>query len=272
MKSKNFKNKVNDSIFIDMSNKKSQQKLLKLKNNSNEFIYMKYLEWDTQFFGKKSYILDIEKSNFTPNKKMINSLKSNFKNSFITVKINSNYDYKYIDFLQKCGFNYIDTEVELNIINNSIKNYLRKSEISIERLKDNIDLPYKKLGSSFSLTRFHTDLNIDNVKADLLWIKYLKNFIPNKNKYLYIAKVKNKIAAVALVNINNNNANLFYIVVIDKFRSLGIGNKLISTIKSDFNNYTISTGTQIKNIKALNFYLKNNFVIKNTYNIFHKWK
>lgn len=264
MRSKNC-----DTIFIDYGDLGSKNILSRYIKSDKEFIYMKYLEWDTKFFGKDSYNLDVKKSNFKVSKNMIESLKNNFLNSFITVKLDTNYDYAYSDFLQKCDFRYIDTEVEL-VYKNQIDIDLN-DEINIVKLNKNINLPYKELGSSFSLTRFHTDLNISNKKADKLWIEYLKNFKPNNEKILYIAKIKNEIVGVVLVNIAENIVNIFYIAVLEKFRSFGVGKVMIQEIIKKYKNFIIKTETQVKNINALNFYIKNGFMIENTKSVFHRW-
>ena len=69
----------------------------------------------------------------------------------------------------------------------------------------------------------------------------------------------------------NKVANISYIAVIEEYRSFGVGKKLIQKIISDFSDFEIKTGTQVKNIKALNFYIQNGFAISNTYSIFHRW-
>jgi len=257
------------SFFIDYGTEKDKHCLLKYTQDRIAFIYMQYLDWDSNFFSKKSYNLDISKSNFNPNKNFIESFENDFSDSFISIKLDTNYDYEYVKFLQECDFKYIDTEVELNLNNKVV--YQDDDRIDIKRIGENFDLPYEELGSSFSLTRFHTDLNIDNNKADLLWIEYLKNFTPDKNKYIYIAKIEDRYIGVILVNILEKIVNISYIAVIEEYRSFGIGQKLIQKVINDFSDFEIKTETQVKNIKALNFYIQNGFMISNTYSVFHRW-
>jgi len=256
-------------FYIDMGGVKNKNTFLKFTKQNNRFIYMKYLEWDTIFFNKKSFTIDMNKSNFIPNKGILVSVTNNFENTFITLKLNTSYDKIYSNFFQQCGFQYIDTEVILLLKNATSFN--SNKEVKIEKLDKNLNLPYYELGSSFSLSRFHSDLNISNKKADKLWIEYLKNFIPTNNKFLYVAKLKDDIIGVVLVNINKEIANLFYIAVLDNYRGHGVGHMLIRRIKKDLKEFDIMVGTQIKNIKALNFYIKNGFVITNTNSVFHRF-
>ena len=268
MESNKLKNH-HSSFFIDFGTEKDKHGLLKYMRDRVEFIYMQYLDWDSKFFSKKSYNLDISKSNFNPNKNFIESFENDFSDSFISIKLDTNYDYEYVKFLQECDFKYIDTEVELNLNNKVV--YQDDDRIDIQRIGENFDLPYEELGSSFSLTRFHTDPNIDNSKADLLWIEYLKNYIPSKNKYIYVAKMEGECVGVILVNMFNKVANISYIAVMKEYRSFGVGKKLIQRIISDYGDFEIKTETQVKNIKALNFYIQNGFMISNTYSVFHRW-
>ena len=258
------------SFFIDYGTEKDKHCLLKYTQDRIAFIYMQYLDWDSNFFSKKSYNLDISKSNFNPNKNFIESFENDFSDCFTSIKLDTNYDYKYVKFLQECDFKYIDTEVALKLNDNNMV-HIGDDRFKIQKIGENFDLPYEELGSSFSLTRFHTDPNIDNSKADLLWIEYLKNFIPSKNKYIYVAKMEGECVGVILINMFNKVANISYIAVIEEYRSFGVGKKLIQKIISDFSDFEIKTGTQVKNIKALNFYIQNGFAISNTYSIFHRW-
>jgi len=255
-------------IFIDDGSKQSEDLFLEYKLSKKKFIYLKYLKWDTNFFSKPSYILDFDKSNFIPNENFKKLLTSKFLDSFISVKLNTQFDFKYMDFLQKCGFVYIDTEVQLE---HSGINISFDNTIDIQDLSVNKDLPYEELGGSFSLTRFHTDINITNDKADLIWIEYLRNFKPGEDKHIYVAKIENRIIGTALITVSCNIAYLFFIAVLKENRGLGVGQQLINRVLSDFTEFKIQTGTQVKNINALNFYIKNGFTIINSSSVLHRY-
>jgi len=261
---------MNDFFLIDYSNKESKDLFSKYMLENREFIYLKYLEWDTDFFKRPSFSLVIDKSNFYPNDDLIQVLLNDFKDSFISVKIDTQIDFKYVNFLQESGFSYIDTEVQLKYREKE-ENIHTNEDVKIEKLDVNKNIPHDRLGRSFNLTRFHTDLNISNDMANKLWVEYLKNFIPSHNKYLYVAKINNEVTATALVNIIGDRAYLFFIAVLEECRSFGIGKQLISNIIADFKGCKIETGTQVKNTKALNFYLKNGFFIKGSSTILHRW-
>lgn len=243
-----------------------------LEDNETCF-HFKYLDWDSVFFDKPSYLLDISKSRLMSSEVIKIDIKNKLKNSFITFKIATDIDYKIVSFLQECGFYYIDTEVTLEYVNNkSNKDKNIINQVQVIKETKNEYLPYKELGKSFSLTRFHTDLNIDNTKADILWINYLKNYKLSDTKHMFSVKVENELAGVILINLDNDVATLFFVAVIEKFRGMGIGTVLINKAIKHFKNYIIRTETQVKNIDALNFYIGNGLSkIQKTSTVLHRW-
>jgi len=137
----------------------------------------------------------------------------------------------------------------------------------------NIDLPYEELGSVFSSTRFHTDTNITNSKADDLWINYLKNYRISEDRCMFTAEINEKIVGVILVNVNGEIATLFYVAVLHEFAGRGVGSELIEYVFDNFKKFIIKTETQIQNFNALNYYINNGLSkIENTLTVLHRWK
>lgn len=236
--------------------------------------YFRYLEWDTAFFGKESYMLDPERSTLTVSAAIKGMMEETFKNSFITVKIASEYSRELLDFLQSSGFRYIDTEVTLRYSKVLQDKASTDGNIKIIKLEENKELPYQELGSVFSLTRFHYDVHIRSDKADLLWIQYISNYRPSPARHMFVAKFSDKTAGTILVNENKENktAVLFFVSVLEKFRDKKVGSELIKHIVRYFDGYELTTETQIRNIKAINFYIKNDFsVLAATKTVLHRW-
>jgi ribosomal protein S18 acetylase RimI-like enzyme len=234
--------------------------------------YFKYLEWDTNFFKKTSYVIDLNKSNLVVEESLIEEIKQKLKNSFVTVKLSTSINPDILYFLQQCGFYYIETEVVLET--NSKINITNENTVTIIQKEINENLPYQELGENFSLTRFHADINIDNYLADELWVQYLKNYKISNTNLMFTAEVNNEIVGVILVNIDKtqNIATLFYVSVLKEFSGQGIGKNLINYVLNYCKSYTIRTETQIKNIKALNYYISSGLnKINNTYTVLHRW-
>ncbi|RKX93179.1 MAG: hypothetical protein DRP84_08885 [Spirochaetes bacterium] len=224
---------------------------------------MKYLEWDTKFFGRPSYLIEGREDILT-----IDSIGK----SFITAKVDMG-DVDFIFDLQKKGFVFIDVEVSLkfHIKYSEIINYCRNIDCVVKSVKVNTGLPYLELGSAFHLTRFHMDPNIASGKANELWISYLRNFLPNENRKMYVTYLGEKAVGVILSTRQEGIAVISFMAVLPEYRGKGIGSQLIAYVVRD-NNYEVITGTQSRNIPALNFYINNGFRIYKTKAVLHRWR
>lgn len=259
-------------IFIDFNTSDCAPLYEELCGGKEDFIYLKHLAWDSDFFGVDSYLLDVSKSRFLPGKDAKAMIEERFQNCFLSVKLDTRVDYAMTYFLQECGFYYVDTEVELKLAQKKESQPLAVN-LRIEELKVNEGLPYQKLGSAFNLTRFHTDLNIPNEKADELWIRYIQNYKLSVERRLFAAFYGEEVCGVILSNIHNGRAVLFFVSVLDGFRGKNIGSSMIRYSTEMLGGFDIYTETQVKNIKALNFYIKNGFSeIAKTLTVLHRWK
>lgn len=246
---------------------------IKLEAGGGACYYFKFLPWDTDFFGRKSYVLDDKKSNLKPIKRITSMLSSYFPEAFLTAKIDTNYAKGISDFLQESGFVYIDTEVVLKY-NRKFKADNAASSVKVIKLDVNANLPYGALGKTFNFTRFHNDLHITRSKADNLWISYIKNYEPSPSRHMFIAEYNGNVAGSILVNLEDGGkkAYLFFVSVVGEFQKIGIGSCLIRKVVDYFPQSDLFTGTQIRNINALNFYIKNGFsIVAATSNVFHRW-
>ncbi|MGA1823507.1 MAG: GNAT family N-acetyltransferase [bacterium] len=236
--------------------------------------YFSYLAWDSHFFNRPSYLLNTDKSKLSGNDTIKEEIKDRLINCFVTAKIDTAYDYNVVKLLQDAGFYYIETEITLEYqqkLYSVAKQFKKRGDVLIEKLAVNDDLPYTELGSVFSLTRFHTDPCTSEM-ADDVWISYLKNYNPDKNHHLFVARIEGEIAGVILANQRENRVMLFFIAVKNKYRAQGIGTVLINYVVEYFYTYQIMTETQVRNIKAINYYIKNGFLkIFSTKTVLHKW-
>lgn len=246
---------------------------VKLKAGSTVF-YFKYLAWDTDFFKKKSYILDMSMSRLAPSEEMKKMIRDNFKNSFLTIKIDDASGKYLLNFFQGAGFECIDSEFSL-VRHKDHRLFLRiDKNVKIIEVKGNNRLPYKELGSNFDFSRFHLDKHIPRKKADSLWVEYIKNFKPDTLHRMFILKYKNETAGVALVNLNKRlkQAAIAVFAIRKKFQNRGLGSILISHVVSKFKGYKYTLETLSRNTNAIIFYSKNGFnIIGSTKTILHRW-
>ncbi|WP_321491568.1 GNAT family N-acetyltransferase [uncultured Desulfobacter sp.] len=254
----------------------SQQNKDIISENGDTKYHFTYLEWDSNYFQKPSYYLNTDLSRFGhgDDSRAIENIRSKLNNCFVTAKINTSSDYRIVNELQRAGFYYVDTEVTLKYLKDDSQDNLKTAEddIKIFKVDKNCHLPYEEIGSVFTQTRFHTDLNISTKKSNELWILYLKNFIPGREKHMYAATVGDVVVGVILVNIKNIEAFLFFVAIKPEYQGKGVGSSLIQHVIAQLFGFSISTGTQVKNISALNYYIKNGFSkIISTKTILHHW-
>lgn len=258
-------------IFIDYQNSESASTFKSLVATRAKYIYFKYLEWDSSFFDKPCFLLDVSKSDFQPSDELAEEIKNSFKGAFVSAKIDTQSSYEIVYFLQKCGFYYVDTEIELKFDTAESIEY-KNADIKIEEKSINSGLPYDRLGSVFEHTRFHTDINIENSKANELWVSYLKNYKIDSRHRMFVALSEGVPCGVILVNSSEVESVVFFVSVSDGFRGKNIGSIMIHYVLGALKDRNIYTETQAKNISALNFYIKNGFKkINKTITVLHRW-
>lgn len=105
-------------------------------------------------------------------------------------------------------------------------------------------------------------------KASLtnILLEYFPNYILTNDPYEhgYVYKINNKIIGIILYSIIYDRAELNYIVVLEKYRHQKIGEELLEKCLKDLKNKAVENITLEvnKNNKAVQFYLKNGFIIK----------
>jgi len=236
--------------------------------------YFRFLEWDTDFFGINSYVLDVDKSKLLPSPKIKELIAGSIKDSFVTLKIATSLDKDLLAFLQALGFNYIDTEITLEYNEKFARHGAEAAGVRVLEMKKNPGLACDELGGVFRHTRFHSDVHIPKEKADGLWINYIRTYRPSKTKRMYVAECDGETAGAILAGQSEDgrSANLFFVGVLKRFQGRRVGSALIRYVSDKLKDAELTVGTQGKNIPAINFYIKNGFsIVHATKIIFHRW-
>ncbi len=250
-----------------------------MKSSDNDIVFSEgrttyrfsFLDWDTTFFKRPCFSLDVKDFYLSEHSTIPNRIHSQLEGCFVTAKIDSSGDCLLLRFLENSGFKYMDSEITLAHMGQNHQARENKP-VQVLKLEKNVGLPYNELGSVFNLTRFHLDPHIGHDKADSLWIEYLKNYIPGVDRHMFVAQMDDEIAGVFLANESPDGVFLFYSAVLPQFQKKGVGAALVSSLVETFGHLKILTGTQVKNVGALNFYLKNGFVkIESTKTVIHRW-
>lgn len=243
----------------------------------------KYLAWDTDFFGVASYSLNF--SSIALGKEMkgfISRVARSLGRSFTVAKVDAACHRRVIDFLNDLGFRFINGEIILQIVPNAFSKIYDdmpalSGGIVIEKAKSVPKGAYL-LGAEFSRSRFHLDRNIPKRKADEVWIRYIKNFTLGARRHLFVAKIAKKTAGGIFIDqISEGGAcvsNFFSVSVRKEYQRRGIGSALVRCA-IDWalrQGHIVTVETQMNNIEALNFYMKNGFLkTRKAHFIFHRW-
>ncbi|MGB9715883.1 MAG: GNAT family N-acetyltransferase [Thermodesulfovibrionales bacterium] len=231
------------------------------------------LKWDSTFFKKKIGELKIDSESQDRIKQAIEKAKNEgFK--YIICKLQSQQT-TLIKFLESLGFYLSDIGVICAIETEKflIKGYIENSNIIKPKIANEKDIPLlKKLVKTLFLeSRFYSDPFFSKKDADNLYQTWTENsikgdtadivfFIPSKG-LIVCKKLSPHIGKIVLIGVKK------------RFRGKGIGTTLTETAMEWFkahNIKSVTVRTQLKNLNAINFYIKLGFYIKEYDLIFSK--
>lgn len=242
--------------------------------NGERLVFV-YRNWDSLFFERPCFVLDAKKSVLRSFEGLPVLAKSELSGSFITIKLPNPADYLLLSQLQDSGFRYMTTEIVLEHAKGWACDKVLSSDCVVELKQDTLtEKEAYNLGVVYSQTRFHMDPQITRNKANGVWVEYFRNFVPDENKFMYVARVQKQIIAAISVELQNNGseAYLFAVSVLPDYQGVGAGSRIMQRILNDFCGCCIRTGTQAGNIAALGFYMKNGFsCIAETSTVLHRW-
>lgn len=224
------------------------------------------LKWDTDFFGYKVGKLLLNDNNLDENL-LIN-------NDFKLIYLFSN-DPLSEDLVKKHNLFLSDEKIDLitNVSNLTDNKFENENLVELNILDDNLlDLTFQ----SGHFSRFKIDSNFKNNEFETLYTAWIEQSISHENADKVIGfSINNKVVGFITFVLKNNMFDIGLIAVNEQHRSLKIGKQLLAFVfnyslskKVDF----VTVTTQNKNQGALNFYLKNGFLINKTTYIYHLWK
>lgn len=228
---------------------------------------IKYLEWDSSFFGYPIGKLEIK-----------SSTDLDFSNF---LREASNYRLVYIfskEIIFYKNFNLVDKKVvyiQKNISSferNGSKNKIQSFNSKFHDLNQLLALTLE----SGKYSRFNLDANFNNKEYSKLYTEWIKNSIKGKLAFdiLVCVEAEQMLGFTTIGKKSENLADIGLVAVDKKARGKGIATDLINkTIEraADENYPNIQVVTQANNIPATKLYSKTNFVLKEQINIYHYW-
>lgn len=225
------------------------------------------LEWDTNYFNIPSYRINL----YTELRNINEILDKTQKYKFITIYNYNNNDINnyVLRMLSNCFLADVNVCFEKKI--NNKENKIVDKKIKIVNNYEGNDKILNIAKNSFKYSRFLNDKNLEQEKSLNIYWNWVKNSLNNKNKYFCLYQDK----GFLLFNIKGSIATIELIAVDNKISGNGIGSKLIEGLNSYciINNIKkIVVGTQLNNIVAQKFYLKNKFEVVQYNSIYHYWR
>ncbi|CCC57880.1 putative WavS protein [Caloramator australicus RC3] len=243
----------------------------------NKFEF-KILEWDTNYFGIKSARVTLkEEINRNDWIKIRNFI---VENDFVVIdNINNNpTNNLFISnllgaFLTDINFQF---EKKLNKELNKFYNFDEKIVIknNLEYKKDIVDISRK----SYKFSRFFNDPFLNKEKAKNIYCHWVESSFLKDDKYFLYYLENNEILGYILFKLDELNKKAIIELISVKVNHIGmnIGTKMINELEKYLITHhkyidILQVGTQSNNTKAINFYVKNGFKVKELRSVYHYW-
>lgn len=224
------------------------------------------MDWDTEYFGipcARVHVIDTFDSNTMM--RFIDDIKPY---GFVTID-----DYAFppnserICELPVCHL--VDVPVELRMNADKTPYYPECEDMKTEYVQGIEELAEK----AFLHGRFYMDSHISAAKADGLYRSWVMNVMVKGSSHI-ISEKSGKGFLVYSYDIKSGRADIDLLAVSSICQREGVGKRLLSTLCREMKRMKISsiyTATQAHNIPAMNFYLRNGFVMARIGMTYHLW-
>lgn len=230
------------------------------------------LIWDTKFFGINCAKITLkEKINRDDIKKIEKYIEEN-KIQFATIQ-NDNNNETNNNTLKLLKNTYLaDVNIQfIKKINNKFEEYINNNIEISNNFPEDINI-LDISDNAFIYSRFLTDDKLKN--GNKVYREWAKNSFNKHNKFFCCYNINKKTEGFIIFKVDSftNSIIIELIAISEEHRHSGIGSCLIKKLEAyaaQENIDYIKVGTQLNNIEAQNFYIKNNFKhIKNN-SIYH---
>lgn len=232
------------------------------------------LNWDTDFFGVRSAKITFFESIYKS--EWLELLERTNEFDFLTISNKSGLSS--IDYLIGANSNafLVDVNVQLSKNNKGKISFENENfEILIEEQK----IPDKRVleiaENEFVYSRFYNDPFLDKTKAKKVYSEWVKNSFNKANKYFITINENQDCLGFLLFSFKDSMVVIELIAVNSRFKnSRKIGSKLLASLEQyvfSKNVEKIVVGTQISNIKAINFYQRNGYILNEQIPVYHLW-
>ena len=243
----------------------------------NDFFSIFDLPWDTEFFGIKCCKINLKKE-IQENifKQLLEGLD---QYNFISIN-NENNNSQNNQLIGKCTNAFlvdVNIQFEKNFFRGiSYNNIAKNINVIIQNnFPTNIEI-LKLAKKSYVHSKFISDNNLKKRNGSLVYYHWTKNSFFKNDKYFLAFESEKKIGGYILFSLENKNICRIELIAVDESRRREyIGQIMLQNLEKyllDLEITQIKVGTQIENLSAANFYIHNNFKIKNIKSTYHFWR
>lgn len=231
------------------------------------------LEWDSQYYGIPAAKLIIEKQTSIESWDLITESIQQYR--FITIQNKSdNAEFSRL-ISEELGAFLVDVNIQFtkSVINEAFK--VRQENIEIvSNYEGNEDI-LRIARDAFTYSRFYNDKNLEITKSKNIYMNWIKNSFYKFEKYFVLFEENDKkVGFILFSHLDKHTVVIELIAVDNDIETKGIGTRMINSLQrymQDNEIANIKVGTQIENIKAINFYIGNNFKVIEQTPIYHYW-
>lgn len=233
---------------------------------------LNYLEWDSLNLGQETYELILDKD---LNEENFDNLILNFKhNNLIFIKNESRNRKNSLLIAKHTNATLFDTNIKFlyKVKKETLKKSLLENNLEYFVSKE-LNLAFKEF-IKFDESRFYKDTALNEKMKSDIYIQWVINSFNKIGKNFLTFYFEKKPVAFTLYTELAEEINIELISVKQDFQNKKLGSKMIELLKFfayENNKKQIVVGTQVSNISALNFYIKNGFLVTKTTDIYHWW-
>ncbi len=228
--------------------------------------------WLSKIIGKDAYKLVLDENLITQSENFFPKWLKKFKGLkiFIYSKIPTD-QLSYAHFLEKSGFNLIETNVKLMKLPESKKDLklLNNCKLRFTEPKDKKQV-INLAKNNFKFSRFHMDPLFNNSIANRIKSKWVENYYNGeRGDKLIVTSIDEKIVGFLLLIKDNQKLIIDLIAVDSKYQGQKIASDMIIYAESLVKCTEFIVGTQMTNIPSIRLYENLGFKMYSSEYVFH---
>jgi len=242
---------------------------------------VRYLEWDTDFFGKKIGLLKAKYNNPSQAalKQALNTLQEEAEKKeydCLYARIPAN-ETDILNAFVKQGFLIRDTLITLirDLRNGDIPSNTQNHYVIRPFVKRDADVLYSISINEYNHSRFFNDPEFCS-KAPKMYAEWAKNDAEGDYAEVFVVEKNGEVAGYISCTCDyETRTGIINLVAVKKeYQSQGIGKALLCHFMNVFRSKgmeCVQAGTHLSNLDAVNYYIRSGFRIRNSEYSLHKW-